>query len=135
MQRPITLALIALALAAAGCGGSSSSSSKSSGGSSSGGSSSSGSSSGGSPSSGAATVKMQNIAFSPKSLTVKVGQKVTWTNEDSVQHNVTATSGATFKSANFSQGGTFTYVPKKAGTIKYVCTLHPGMSAELKVTG
>ena len=84
---------------------------------------------------GGVTIKMQNIAFDPKDVTVKVGQKVTWTNDDSVPHNVTATSGASFKSSTFGQGGTYSFTPKKAGTIQYVCTIHPGMEATLTVTG
>jgi|SRR5690242_2145861 plastocyanin len=125
----ILLALCAVvALAAAGCGGSNSSSTSTA--SSSGASTAAASSSG-----GAVTIKMQNIAFDPKSVTVKVGQKVTWTNEDTVDHNVTSQSGETIKSDNFGKGGTFSFTPKTAGTIKYVCTIHPGMTATLTVTG
>jgi plastocyanin len=76
---------------------------------------------------------MQGIQFAPTSQAVKVGQKVTWTNEDSVDHNVTANSGASFKSSNFGQGSTFSFTPTKAGTIKYTCTLHPGMNGTLTV--
>jgi plastocyanin len=130
-MRRILLALCAVvALAAAGCGGSNSSSTSS-------GSSSSASTStpAASSSGGGVTIKMQNIAFAPKAVTVKVGQKVTWTNEDTVDHNVTSQSGETIKSDNFGKGGTFSFTPKKAGTIKYVCTIHPGMTATLTVSG
>jgi plastocyanin len=128
-MRRIVLALCAVvALAAAGCGGSNSSSTSS--GSSSGASTAAASSSG-----GGVTIKMQNIAFDPKAVTVKVGQKVTWTNEDTVDHNVTSQSGETIKSDNFGKGSTFSFTPKTAGTIKYVCTIHPGMTATLTVTG
>jgi plastocyanin len=84
---------------------------------------------------GGVTIKMQNIQFAPKDTTVKVGQKVTWTNDDSTDHNVTADSGADFKSKDFGKGSTFDFTPDKAGTIKYECTLHPGMTATLNVTG
>jgi plastocyanin len=77
---------------------------------------------------------MQNIAFSPKDVTVKVGQKVTWTNDDQVDHNVTSQSGETIKSQNFGNGGTFSFTPTQAGKITYVCTIHPGMTATLTVT-
>jgi plastocyanin len=127
----MTLAVLAaLALAAAGCG---SSSSKKSSSSSSRGSAASSSASGGAAPAGGGAIKLQNTAFSPKSTTVKVGQKITWTNEDGFDHNVTAESGATFKSKDFGKGGTFTFTPTKAGTIKYVCTIHPGMSATITV--
>ena len=131
-MRRILLALCAVvALAAAGCGSSNSSST------SSGSSSSASTSSAARPRRRAAAVaiKMQNIAFDPKAVTVKVGQKVTWTNDDSVDHNVTSQSGETIKSDNFGKGGTFSFTPTKAGTIKYVCTIHPGMTATLTVTG
>ena len=89
------------------------------------------------PASGGGTVKvsMKNIAFDPKDVTVKVGQKVVWTNDDSVAHNVVAQSGASFQSKVFNQGGTYSFTPKKAGTIQYVCTIHPGMEGTLTVTG
>ena len=109
-------------LAMAGCGSSSSSSTSSS-----------------TPAStpaaagGAVTINMQNIQFSPKDQTVKVGQKVTWVNQDSVDHDVKADSGADFKSDQFGKGGKFSFTPTKAGEIKYVCTLHPGMDGTLKV--
>ena len=83
---------------------------------------------------GAVAVSMKNIQFAPTSVTAKVGQTVKWTNDDSVDHNVTAKSGATFKSSNFGQGGTFSFKAAKAGTISYVCTIHPGMVGTIIVT-
>jgi plastocyanin len=125
MRRIVLLLCAAGALAAAGCGSSNNSSS-----------SSSSTPAASSPSSsGEVAIKMQNIAFDPKAVTVKVGQKVTWTNDDSVDHNVTSQSGETIKSQNFGKGATFSFTPTKAGAIKYVCTLHPGMDATLTVTG
>ncbi|HEX8102993.1 MAG TPA: plastocyanin/azurin family copper-binding protein [Solirubrobacteraceae bacterium] len=78
------------------------------------------------------TITMKNIEFSPKELTVKVGEPVTWVNEESIEHNAVAKSGE-FKSELFGQGGTYKYKPTKPGTIKYVCTVHPGMEGTLKV--
>jgi plastocyanin len=125
-MRRILLALCAVvALAAAGCGGGD----DNGGSTSSAPASTSSSSSGG----GGVAIKMQNIAFDPKDVTVKVGQKVTWTNDDSTDHNVTADSGADFKSDNFAKAGTFSFTPTQAGTIKYECTIHPGMVATLNV--
>jgi plastocyanin len=126
-MRRILLALCAtLALVAVGCGG---------GDDNSGGGGSTSTSSSSSSGGGGVTIKMQNIQFSPKETTVKVGDKVTWTNDDSTDHNVTADSGADFKSKDFGNGGTFDFTPDKAGTIKYECTIHPGMLGTLTVTG
>jgi plastocyanin len=151
MRRPITLLallLLAGAFALAGCGGGGSkSSSTSSGGASTsgggasttgGGASTSGGGAsttggGGSTAGGGVVVKMQNISFNPGTVTVKVGQKITWVNEDSVPHNVTAKSGAKIASATFAKGGTFSFTPTKAGTIQYVCTIHPGMNGTIVV--
>jgi plastocyanin len=125
MPRTFTLpALLAIAgLALAGCGGGGG-----------GGSTTSATPAKTGTGGGGVAVAMKNIAFSPKSTPVKVGQKVTWTNDDSVPHNVTATSGASFRSSDFGQGGTFSYTPTRAGTIAYVCTIHPGMDGTIVVT-
>ncbi len=46
------------------------------------------------PTSTGNSVSIANFAFSPTSLTVKVGTKVSWTNNDTVTHTVTANKGA-----------------------------------------
>jgi plastocyanin len=120
----------ALALVAAGCGSSNNGGGDTSTAAGQGTSSAPASSSGG----GEVEIKLQNIAFDPKDVSVKVGQKVKWVNEDSVDHNVVANSGASFKSKNFGNGGSFEFTADKAGTIKYVCTIHPGMTGTLTVT-
>ena len=79
------------------------------------------------------TITMRSLSFHPTSVTVKVGRKVTWRNDDNVDHNVTATRGAKFMSKAFGNGGRYSFTPRKPGTIRYVCTLHPGMEGELVV--
>jgi plastocyanin len=127
-MRRILLALcavLALALGLAACGG----------GDDNGGGSTSTTSAASSSGGGEVEIKMQNIQFAPKDTTVKVGQKIKWVNEDTTDHNVTADSGADFKSDDFGKGASFEFTADKAGTIKYECTLHPGMTATLNVTG
>ena len=80
------------------------------------------------------SVSMKDIKFVPQEATVKVGQKITWTNDEPVPHNVTAEQGADFKSDTMNEGDTFEYTPTKAGTIDYVCTIHPGQDGRLTVT-
>jgi plastocyanin len=124
MRRILPALCAVVALAVAGCGGGDDNSSSSSSSTPAASSSSSG---------GGVAIKMANIAFDPKAVTVKVGQKITWTNDDSTDHNVTADSGADFKSKDFGKGATFDFTPDKAGTIAYECTLHPGMKATITV--
>jgi plastocyanin len=84
---------------------------------------------------GAATVSMKNIKFLPQDLTAKAGQRITWTNDDPVAHTVTAQKGADFDSGTINSGGRFSFTPRKAGTIDYVCTIHPGQTGTITVTG
>lgn len=84
---------------------------------------------------GTVNIDMKNIRFAPASQTVSVGQKVVWTNQDTVDHNVKAEEGADFSSDDFGKDGTYSFTPTKAGTIKYTCTLHPGMDGTLTVNG
>ena len=79
------------------------------------------------------TVSMKALRFHPATLAVRVGQTVTWRNDDTVDHNVTATKGERFHSRAFGSGRTYTFTPNRAGLVNYVCTLHPGMEAALLV--
>jgi plastocyanin len=126
MRRLAPLLLLALGLAACGGGGSS--------GSGSGGAEKQQASSSKPCPSGATVIHMKDIAFQPKKTSVKVGDVVCWQNEDSVQHDAVADDNA-FHSALFGQHETFTWKATETGTISYVCTVHPNMTAELVVTG
>jgi plastocyanin len=70
------------------------------------------------------TVTIKNLSFSPGTVTVKVGDAVTWVNADDRDHNVT---GGELRSGNIKQGKSWSYTFKKAGKYNYVCTLHPRM--------
>lgn len=73
-------------------------------------------------------VVMKNIMYNPMTIHAKVGQTVTWTNEDDAPHNVTYASGPKFTSSpTFTNGHSWTLKLTKAGVIRYVCTIHPGM--------
>jgi plastocyanin len=86
------------------------------------------------PSGASVSVGIKDIKFVPATFTAKVGQKIVWTNNEAVVHNVTATKGADFASDSLSENATFEYTPKKAGTIDYVCTIHSGQSGSITVT-
>jgi plastocyanin len=82
--------------------------------------------------SGSADIQMKGIAFVPSQLTVKVGTKVTWTNLDSVAHNVIAADGS-WSSESLNNGQTFSKIFDKTGTFQYVCSFHPGMNGTIIV--
>jgi plastocyanin len=77
------------------------------------------------------SVSIMNFSFSPKSLTVKAGTTVTWTNHDSLTHTVTANQGA-FNSPVLP-GSSFSFTFTKAGTYAYHCMIHPSMMATIVV--
>jgi plastocyanin len=79
------------------------------------------------------TIGMKSLHFQPAHVQVPVGQKITWRNDESVGHDVKADSGASFSSETFTKDKTFTWTPDKAGTVKYECTLHPGMDGTIDV--
>jgi plastocyanin len=71
---------------------------------------------------GTANIDVFDFGFKPATQTVKVGQKVTWTSTGQTTHNVT---GPNFFSGGLEPGKSYTFVPRKAGSFPYQCTLHP----------
>lgn len=78
------------------------------------------------------SIPIVGFAFGKKNLTIKVGTKVTWTNDDPSIHTVTADNGA-FSSNPLAPGGTFSFTFTKAGTYSYHCKLHATMKATIVV--
>lgn len=78
------------------------------------------------------TVYVQNFAFNPNSLTVKVGTTVTWVNKDSTTHTVISDNGA-FTSGDLSPGSNYTYTFNNTGTYPYHCSIHPSMTGTVTV--
>jgi plastocyanin len=79
-------------------------------------------------------VSMKDIKFNPGTVTIKAGGKVTWTNDDSVGHDVTADDFESGSPGGIDGGSTFSHTFKKPGTYDYVCSVHPGMKGAVKVT-
>jgi len=73
------------------------------------------------------TVVIANFAFSPSSITVSVGDTVTWRNDDNVGHTVTSDSGSELASTLLGSGQTYRHVFMTAGTYPYHCTVHTSM--------
>ncbi|MEU6555299.1 plastocyanin/azurin family copper-binding protein [Streptomyces sp. NPDC046915] len=80
-------------------------------------------------------VAINNFAFSPAVLKVKVGTTVTWTNQDADAHTVTSSGkGGPLHSAALATHATYSYTFTKPGTYAYLCTIHPFMTATVEVT-
>ncbi|MEK6975110.1 MAG: plastocyanin/azurin family copper-binding protein [Candidatus Thermoplasmatota archaeon] len=77
-------------------------------------------------------IAMKNMAFSPKSMTVHVGESVTWVNQDSTGHTVSAddpdqwgTPGSGDNSADWMmKGDSWSHTFTEPGTYHYYCKPH-----------
>jgi plastocyanin len=79
------------------------------------------------------TVSMKKSKFEPKDVIAKVGETVTWKNDDgSLTHTVSADDGSFDSHPKCGQvggscmkgGETFSHKFPKAGTVAYYCRLH-----------
>src|SRR5439155_69159 len=81
-----------------------------------------------------ASVSIKNMAYNPGSVSVAMGSTITWSNNDTTIHTVTADDGS-FNSGNIAVGATYSAVFSTTGTFSYHCTLHPEMTGKVVVTG
>ncbi len=80
------------------------------------------------------SVNIKNFVFGPATLNIKVGTKVTWTNNDNVAHTVTSDSGSMFDSGTLSPGESFSFTFTNPGSVSYHCNIHPMMKASVTVS-
>ena len=81
----------------------------------------------------AQAVTIIDFAFQPASLEVPMGTTVTWTNQGTAPHTVTADDGA-FDSGTLQPGSTFSLTFDTPGTFTYHCEIHPNMMGTIVVT-
>jgi plastocyanin len=77
-------------------------------------------------------VSIRDFAFSPKTVEIRVGDRVTWTNRDTVEHTATARNGS-FDTGLFGEGASRSIRFTVAGTYRYICTPHPNMTGTVVV--
>lgn len=77
-------------------------------------------------------VIIQGSSFSPSTLTVTAGTKVTWHNNDYMAHTVTSDNGL-FDSGNIGVSGTYSFTFAAKGTYAYHCSIHSGMTGVIVV--
>ena len=76
---------------------------------------------------------IKNFAYSPSTLTVKKGDTIIWTNQDTTKHTVTSDSGSELDSELLGKGETYSHTFSTEGTFAYHCTPHPYMKAKIIV--
>jgi plastocyanin len=72
-------------------------------------------------------------SFSPNPVEVKVGETVTWINDDSGRHTLISKDGI-FNSGIMGKGQSFSFTFNKAGEYPYFCSPHPNMVGTVVVT-
>jgi len=80
----------------------------------------------------AAKVEIVDFAYDPDPVTVQVGGKVIWLNQDSAPHTATAEDGS-FDTGTLDQGKLKSETFKQAGTYAYICEIHPTMHGTVEV--
>ena len=78
-------------------------------------------------------IDIKNFAFTLSILTIKQGDKVIWTNQDSAPHTVTSDSGNELDSELFGKEEIYSHTFNTAGTFDYHCKPHPYMKARIIV--
>jgi plastocyanin len=79
---------------------------------------------------GGVTIDESGFAFNPSSATAAVGQVVTFTNSDSVDHHVVV---GTDDLGVQAPGASVTWTAKAAGSFPIKCIIHPSMTGEITV--
>jgi plastocyanin len=77
-------------------------------------------------------VKIVEFTYQPDPVTVQVGGKVIWQNEDTAPHTATADDGS-FDTGTIERGKIKSETFKQAGTFTYYCEIHPDMHGTVEV--
>ena len=127
-RTPLTfvLGLVCVVAIAAGCSSDSTPKASAS-------STSSSSSSSGAPAVSGNEITIKDFKFGPDSLSVKVGDTVTFKNADGQQHTATSDNSGDFDAGAVDPGGSKEVTFAKAGTFTYHCSFHPFMHGTIEV--
>ena len=82
--------------------------------------------------SASASVNAGDFFFSPGTVTIAVGDTVTWRNSGQAPHNATANNGS-FGTGTINAGSSGSHTFNSAGTFSYICTIHPQMKGTVRV--
>jgi plastocyanin len=78
-------------------------------------------------------IVIRDFHFTPQTLTVKSGEKITWINRDEEPHTVVSVEKQFKKSAPLDTDQEFTITVGAPGTYTYFCSVHPKMTGTIVV--
>lgn len=85
-------------------------------------------------SSATVTVSIKRAGFTPKTVNINQDDSVTWTNNDTINHQVVANNG-NYASPILGPGKSWTHPFHNGGTFRYHDSLHPGLTGSVVVKG
>jgi plastocyanin len=80
-------------------------------------------------------VSIRNFTFTPGTITVKTGARITVSNRDSTAHTTTSDDGSSFNTGTIDPGSSSTVTLNTAGRFPYHCSIHPFMHGTIIVQG
>jgi plastocyanin len=80
------------------------------------------------------TVQIKRTGFVPATVTINQDDSVTWTNTDTIDHQVVANSGS-FASPILQPNKSYTHAFRSGGTFRYHDGLHPSLKGTVTVRG
>jgi plastocyanin len=78
-------------------------------------------------------IVIKDFHFTPQTLTVKSGEKITWINRDEEPHTVVSVEKQFKKSGPLDTDQEFTVTAGAPGTYTYFCSVHPRMTGTIIV--
>ena len=78
-------------------------------------------------------IKIGSFDFEPKHIVVKVGDVISWTNEDLAPHTATAI-GESWDTGEIVKGNTHSIKVTEGMETNYFCSFHPHMRGSIELT-
>ncbi len=75
---------------------------------------------------------ISDFKFTPATITIHVGDTITWTNAGPTDHTATASNGS-FDTGILKKGASASHTFTQPGTYAYICTIHPFMHGTVVV--
>ena len=79
------------------------------------------------------TIEIREFEFSPPSIVVEVGDRITWINQDIVPHTATAADGS-WDTGEIAANARAELVVRASFGESYYCRFHPSMQAALETS-
>ena len=79
-------------------------------------------------------ISIKDFSFNPASVSIKVGDSVTWTNADGAAHSIQSGNDAFDSPDKIAPATSFSFTFATVGTFTYICGIHPYMKGTIVVT-